>query len=366
MQTSSLQARWHIDWFSMSITFMIACIGLLFVYSATQTPEQHLSIFFKKQAIGITIGIIAYWLFALIDYRSLQRWGYFGYFFVIGLLFFTLAKGSIGMGAQRWVNLFFFKFQPSELAKPLFPAFVSYYLYTHPETRHASWRHFIPLLAMLGISFLLILKQPDLGTALIIALCGLALLWLAGLPKTFFLYSSLACLLAAPLLWRTLKPYQKNRIAVFLGYGATDKERYQIEQSMIAIGSGGLYGKGFSNGTQNNLQFLPESRTDFIFAVICEEWGFVGAITLLALYLVLCIRGMLIIPSISCAYAQLLAIGLLLHIILSAIINVSMVMGLLPIVGIPLPLLSYGLSNLLISFASLGWIQGIYMQRDFY
>ncbi|EKD48703.1 MAG: hypothetical protein ACD_64C00177G0001, partial [uncultured bacterium] len=143
----------------------------------------------------------------------------------------------------------------------------------------------------------------------------------------------------------------------------THKERYQIEQATIAIGSGGLTGKGFSNGTQNTLQFLPESRTDFIFAVICEEWGFAGALSLLLLYLLLFLRTIFLIPAITEPHAQLLAIGLLLHIILSALINIGMVLGLLPIVGIPLPLLSYGLSNLLISFGSLGWIQGIYMQQ---
>jgi rod shape determining protein RodA len=360
----SLRSQWNIDWLSLSLTMLIACIGLMFVFSATYSAEHHFSLYFKKQAIGFFLGSIVYWTCMLTDYRTLQRWGYFGYYFVIALLIYTLIKGSIGMGAQRWINLIIFKFQPSELAKPLFPAFVSYYLYTHPGSRHSTWTHFIPLLAMLGISFILILKQPDLGTALIIAMCGLTLLWLAGLSKKFFIYGALACFITAPLLWKTLKPYQKNRIAVFLGYGATNKERYQIEQATIAVGSGGLFGKGFSKGTQNRLQFLPESRTDFIFAVICEEWGLLGAYMLLALYALLCIRTLFLIPFITSLHAQLLAIGLLLHIILSSLINIAMVLGLLPIVGIPLPLVSYGLSNLLISFASLGWIQGIYLQRS--
>ena len=362
MQTS-VRSQWYVDWFSFGITCCIAAIGLLFVFSATQTSEHHFSIFFKKQAVGLSIGIIVYWLCAFINYRTLQRWGYFAYFAVIALLFFTLIKGSMVLGGQRWINLFFFKFQPSELAKPLFPAFVSYYLYTHYETRFARWKKFIPILITLAISSLLILKQPDLGTALIIAISGLTLLWLAGLSKQFFSYGALLCIIATPLLWHMLKPYQKNRIAVFFGYGTTHKERYQIDQATIAIGSGGLTGKGFSNGTQNTLQFLPESRTDFIFAVICEEWGFAGALSLLLLYLLLFLRTIFLIPAIAEPHAQLLAIGLLLHIILSALINIGMVLGLLPIVGIPLPLLSYGLSNLLISFGSLGWIQGIYMQQ---
>lgn len=360
---SSLRAHATIDWPSCIITLIIACVGLLFVYSATHTPEHPISLFFTKQLIGTCIGILLYGACIVIDFRVLQRWGYFAFYGVIALLLFTLIKGSIGMGAQRWINLGIIKFQPSELAKLFFPAFVSYYLYTHEERRFAAWKQFIPLIIMLGISFLFILKQPDLGTALVIAFCGLILLWLAGLPKQFFIYGALACILTAPLLWKALKPYQKNRIAVFLGYGTTQKERYQIEQATIAIGSGGLTGKGFQNGTQNTLQFLPESRTDFIFAVVCEEWGFIGAMLLLLLYLMLFLRGLFLIPAISAPHAQLLAIGLLFHIILSAFINIAMVMGLLPIVGIPLPLLSYGLSNLLISFVSLGWIQGIYLQQ---
>ena len=358
MQTP-LRAHTSIDWLSCILTFCIAAIGLLFVFSATHSAEQPISLFFKKQLVGVLVGICLYAFFAFADYRVLTRWGYFAFFGVIALLLFTLIKGSIGMGAQRWINLGFIKFQPSELAKPLFPAFVSYYFYTHDEQNNRSWRQFFPLLVMLGFSFMLILKQPDLGTALVIGICGVTLLWLAGLSKKFFLYGALACILSAPLLWKMLKPYQKNRIAVFFGYGTTQKERYQIEQATIAIGSGGIYGKGLQKGTQNTLQFLPESRTDFIFAVICEEWGFIGALFVLMLYFLLCTRILLLVPTISRVSAQLLAIGLLLHIALAAFINIAMVMGLLPIVGIPLPLVSYGLSNLIISCASLGWIQGI-------
>ncbi len=363
MQITS-RSHWHVDWFSFLLTALIGSIGLLFIYSATHTPHHHTSIFFKKQAIGLAMGIVVYWLCATLDYRSLMRWGFFGYFCVIALLAFTLFKGSIGMGAQRWINLFFFKLQPSELAKPLFPAFVSYCFYTHHETYYGRWQDFLPILCMLGISFVLILKQPDLGTALIIAFSGLLLLWLAGLSKKFFLISGVLCLLAAPLFWQTLRPYQKNRITVFCGGGTTQKERYQIEQSTIAVGSGSVWGKGLFRGTQNKLQFLPESRTDFIFAVLCEEWGFVGACTLLALYAVLFLRSIFMIRLIKAPYAQLLAIGLLLHVMLSALINIAMVIGLLPIVGIPLPLFSYGLSNLFISFGSLGWVQGIYTQQN--
>lgn len=315
--------------------------------------------------MGIGLGIIVYWCFTFIDYRTLMRAGYFAYFVVIGLLIFTLIKGSIGMGGQRWLNLFFFKLQPSELAKPLFPAFVAYYFFTHRRTLHrGSIKDFIPLLIMLSLSFILIRKQPDLGTALTITFSGLFLFWLAGMPRKFFIICFLASIIGAPMLWHFLKPYQRNRIAAFFGHGSTQKERYQIEQAIIAIGSGGLQGKGLLQGTQNQLQFLPESRTDFIFAVICEEWGFFGASFVLLLYALLFIRILYIIRMIDMPYVQLLATGLLIHLVLSTIINIFMVIGLLPVVGIPLPLMSYGLANLLISCASLGWIQGIYIQEQ--
>ena len=352
----------YFDWVSIALTVSIGLIGLLFVFSATYIHDET-SLFFKKQCIGFCIGIILYFASAFIDYRALLRWGYVLYLFIIILLAFTLIKGSVGMGAQRWVNVFLFKFQPSELAKLFFPAFMAHYLQTHPRSYRTSW-DLVPILGALGISFILILKQPDLGTALIVCITGLTLLWVAGLANRFFLWGALVCALATPLIWTTvLKSYQKDRIKVFMGYGASHKERYQIEQSVIAIGSGGVWGKGFLKGTQNKLKFLPESRTDFIFAVLCEEWGLCGALLVLCLYLLLIARSFFLIQRIWPLHAQLLAMGLLLHIALCAVTNIGMVIGLLPIVGIPLPLMSYGISNLLTTMISLGWLQGISMQQ---
>jgi rod shape determining protein RodA len=270
------------------------------------------------------------------------------------------------MGAQRWISVGLFKLQPSELAKLFFPAFAAYHIHTEHAAQKRSWYMYLPILGMLGLSFILILKQPDLGTALIIAFTGLVMLWLAGIPKRFFVIGFFVCTIATPVIWKViLKPYQKNRIAVFLGYGNMHKERYQIEQAAIAIGSGGIWGKGILRGTQNQLQFLPESRTDFIFAVVCEEWGFVGALCVLLLFTLLFWRMFSVILTFHDSDIQLFAIGIILHIILSVIINVGMVIGLLPIVGIPLPLMSYGLSNLWITFTSLGWFTRITMQQKY-
>ena len=354
----------YFDWISFCTTWSIAFIGLLFVYSATTTETVQFSLYFKKQLFGFLTGFGIYWFFCLTDFRKLCRTGYFLYFAMILILVYTLIKGKIGMGAQRWIDLKLFRFQPSELAKLLFPPFFTYFLYTENDVPIYSLETFVPILTCLGVSSFLILRQPDLGTALVVGGSGLVLLWFAGIGKKFFRYGLLLCTLSLPLSWHFLKPYQKKRIMVFLGAGESHKERYQIEQSKIAIGSGGFWGKGFARGTQNTMFFLPESRTDFIFSVLCEEWGFVGGIILLLLYLTLFLRIFYRIEKVKTFFAKLLGIGLLTPIILSAFINIAMVCGMLPIVGIPLPLMSYGITSLWITCAGLGWIQGIIIKMS--
>ncbi|MCK5632245.1 rod shape-determining protein RodA [bacterium] len=355
----------HFDWINFFLITSLACIGLLFIFSATYRPEQPFSIFFKKQTFGVIAGLFLYLICSAIDYRTWIRLGYFFYIVALGLLAFTLIKGSIGMGAQRWISLFFFRLQTSELAKLLFPAFIAHYLQTHKMTEQLSFRHFIPLIFVLLISTFLILKQPDLGTAIIVFVSGIVLLWMANINKKFFLYGSLIFLMTAPLSWNFLKDYQKKRVTTFLGQGKSKKERYQIEQSHIAIGSGGIFGKGILQGTQNRFLFLPESRTDFIFSVLCEELGFTGAILILLLYFILFVRIISSIFIMQTPIMQIFAVGLTIHILLSTIINLAMVTGLLPIVGIPLPFMSYGLSNLWITFISLGWFHSVSTQKTY-
>lgn len=354
---------YHFDWISFGLTIALSCIGLAFVFSSTTNEHVAHSVFFKKQLFGVLSGFLLYFVFCFLDFRALCRSGYFLYFAVIGLLLFTLIKGKIGMGAQRWIDLKFIRFQPSEVAKLFFPAFLTYYLYTENDVPVYRLDSFYPILGILTISSVLILKQPDLGTAIVFFASGLIMLWIAGISPRFFKWGLLVALLCAPLGWKVLKPYQKKRIAVFLGAGENHKERYQIEQSKIAIGSGGVWGKGFTKGTQNAFLFLPESRTDFIFSVICEEWGFLGALLILFLYSALFLRIILQLQTVKTFFAQLLSIGLLISIMLSTFINIAMISGLLPIVGIPLPLLSYGVTSLWITLASLGWIQGIVMRK---
>ena len=356
----------YFDWVSFFLVIILTSIGLFFVFSATYKPEQPYSIFFKKQAFGIITGFIIYLACSATDFRALLRWGYFAYFAIIGLLIFTIFKGHIGMGGQRWVDLGFFRIQPSELAKLFFPAYATYYFYTEKDSLSFSFKQFLPVLSILFISFLLIRKQPDLGTALVLLFTGLIMVWLAGINKKFFIYAGIIVLITAPITWHLLKEYQQKRVMVFLGHGDSRKERYQIEQSQIAIGSGGFIGKGLLKGTQNKLQFLPESRTDFIFSVIAEETGFVGALFIIVLFAILFFQLLWIALSIKSPFVQLLALGLTLPIIISALVNIGMVTGLIPTVGIPLPFISYGLSNLWVNFASLGWFNAIAIRRFYW
>lgn len=353
----------YFDVTSFLVTVALACIGLIFVWSATYKPDLPYSLFFKKQCVGIILGFFWYFVFVFIDHRTALRAGYIGYYLLLAVLFFTLVKGSIGMGGQRWIDLGLFRFQPSEIAKVLFPVYTVYTLQTHQLYPPLPQIIFVPLLSMLGLSFLLIRAQPDLGTALLVLFSGFTLCWLAGLSNKFFLWIALISVCCIPIAHKILKPYQLQRISVFLGYGETNKERYQIEQAGIAIGSGGIHGKGLLEGTQNKLNFLPESRTDFIFAVLCEEWGLIGAALVLILYAILFFRSCTIITQISNFYHQLLAVGLIMPTILATIINICMVLGLLPVVGIPLPLMSYGISHVWITLISLGWFQNIARQR---
>lgn len=357
--------KFHLfDWTTFFIVVALSVIGLCFVFSATQSlaTPGHCSTFFLKQLFGVSTGVLLFWLAFVLDYRTLQRWGTVAYYLTLVLLTVTLVKGSVGMGAQRWVSLGFVKFQPSELAKLFFPAFFTTTLLARrdkDDDEGPGVSTFAYIVGVLMISAFLVLKQPDLGTALLLFFSGIILLWLANVGRAFFLLLLLFTASIAPVAWNHLKPYQKKRIEVFLGGGGTRRERYQIEQSRIAVGSGGFFGKGYLQGTQSRLRFLPESRTDFIFAVVCEEKGFFGAITVILLFSILFLRLLIRIASIPSFSAQLLAIGLMIPLALSAVINISMVLGLLPVVGIPLPFLSYGITHIWIDFISLGWCTNI-------
>ena len=353
----------YFDWFSLGLVILLSCISICFIFSTT-CKDYTFSLYFKKQLFGIISGILIYFICSFMDYHTICRMGYWLYIATLGLLLFTLIKGSVGMGAQRWIDLGFIKFQSSDLAKLFFPMFITYYfLYDNQEDsapQHITYA--VPIFLIL-LGFLLVLKQPDLGTALIILFSGALMLWFTGLHAKYFIFAACFLFITTPISWHFLKSYQKNRVLVFIGQGERNKERYQIEQSKIAVGSGGCFGKGIGKGTQNKLRFLPESRTDFIFSVICEETGFVGASLMLMIYILLFLQLFKLIITITSFYPKLMCFGLLAPILFSTMINIGMVLDLLPVVGIPLPFMSYGITHIWTAFASLGCINSVTCQR---
>lgn len=361
----------YFDWISFLLMVTLVSIGLLFVYSATYKPDLPLSLFFKKQLFGAVAGLFIYGAFCTLDIKRLSRWGLAAFGVTLLFLIYSFIGGMIAMGAKRWISLFFFRFQPSELAKLFLPVFIASY-FAEQETPKYTLQYTIPFrsflfpLGVLFTTFVLILKQPDLGTALLVLLSGFVLLWFVGIPRVFFISLLLCGVLSAPILWKVLKPYQQNRILVLFGYGDMRKERYQVEQSKIAIGSGGVFGKGLLKGTQNKFDFLPEDHTDFIFSVVCEELGFLGAISIIMLYALLFARLMYGLVQVQNFFEQIVGLGLLVHVMISTMVNMGMVMGMLPTVGIPLPLFSYGITNLWINLASLGWLHNILIRRFYY
>jgi rod shape determining protein RodA len=358
----------YFDWTSFGLMILLLAFGLTFVFSSTYSANIPFSPFFKKQLFGVVTGLIIYALACSFNQNNLALLCFIGYFGALSLLVYTLAIGKIIGGGQRWISLGFIRFQPSELAKLLFPISFGYFLEVQSQTSRVltygqSYKHLIMPSIMLFSGFFLILKQPDLGTALVLLSVGLALFWISGVPTKFFIFSSLILCLCAPFLWKNLHQYQQRRVLVMLGYGEANKDRYQVEQAKIAVGSGKFFGNGFLKGTQNKLSFLPEDHNDFIFAVICEELGLFGVALLFLIFWVFSVRLLILASSLENLREQIIVTGLTLNIIISFIVNTGMVVGLLPVVGIPLPLFSYGVTNLWTTLFGLGVINGIFIRR---
>lgn len=328
------------------LIFILFFAGNCILYSATYKIDSSFSPYFIKQLFGFISGMIIAFCCSQISYKKIIIWGGILHIIIISLLFFTLLKGASAMGGQRWINLFFFKFQPSELAKISLPISLIHYFFYYCSPNKISLYNWLIMLLNIFFTAFLIMKQPDLGTALIIIISNLAILFIMGLPKKIILIGIIFFTISCPLLWKKLHEYQKKRILVFLGQGSLHKERYQLEQSKIAVGSGGLYGKGYLKGTQKNLNFLPENRTDFIFAVLAEEFGFMGVLFIISIYIFLFLLFFFQSQKIIDEYGYLLYQSMLFPFMLGIIFNIGMIIGLLPVVGIPLPCMSYGVTHI--------------------
>ncbi len=348
----------RMDAILLMLLFTLIIVGGIVLYSSSGQSIDVIT----RQGIRLGIAFVIMVIIAQIHPHNFRLWSPWVYSIGIILLLLVLFTGHIGKGAQRWLDLGFVRFQPSEYMKLAVPMMVAWYLKDKPmplRNRH-SFLAFIILIT----PAVLIAKQPDLGTALLVASAGIFVLFLAGI--SWKLIASLAAMGMAllPVLWHFMHDYQKRRVMTFLNPESDPLgSGYHIIQSKIAIGSGGSYGKGWLNGTQSNLDFLPERSTDFIFSVFGEEFGLFGAILLLSLYLLIVFRGLYIASKAQEHYDRLLAGALSLTFFVYFFVNVGMVSGLLPVVGVPLPLVSYGGTSLVTLMASFGMIMSIHSHK---
>ena len=352
----------RIIWSLVLLLAVTATVGFAMQYSAA---NGNFDPWAWRQAVRFCAGLVLLVAIALIDVRLLLRWSYVIYAAALAMLALVEVMGVTGMGAQRWVDLWLFRLQPSEIMKVALVLALARYFHglTLEETRRLRSLA-VPLL-MMAAPAALVLRQPDLGTAVLLILTSAAVMFAAGVRIWTFIVAAIAAMAAAPLGWQFLHEYQKQRIYTFL-----DPENdplgagYHILQSKIALGSGGMFGKGFLNGSQSHLSFLPERQTDFIFTMLAEEFGLAGGLMLLGLYVLILIYGIAISLWSKSQYGRLVAIGVTTTFFIYVFINIAMVTGLIPVVGVPLPLVSYGGTAMMTIMVGAGLLVGAYVHRD--
>jgi rod shape determining protein RodA len=354
-----LLQRLHIDLPLLMSLLILASIGVMILYSAVEQNNDVV----VRQLLRLGLGFVALFLLAQFSPITLRRWAPYLYGLGLILLLAVLILGVAGKGAQRWLDLGFFTFQPSEIMKLAVPMMIAWYFADAPLP--PTSRRLTIASVLILVPVLMIAKQPDLGTALLIASSGFFVLWLAGLSGRLLIGLFITITASAPLVWRfLLREYQQQRVLTFINPDIDPQGAgYHITQSTIAIGSGGPYGKGWLNGTQSHLDFLPERSTDFIFAVFSEEFGFLGNLLLLTIYLVIIARGLIIAAQAQDTFSRLLAGSLTLTFFVYLFVNIGMVIGLLPVVGLPLPLVSYGGTSLVTLMAAFGILMSIQTHR---
>ncbi len=334
--------------FDYVLLICILLLGLISALSMYSTDGGEI-LFHSKSHVSKFL--IFFPMMIILSFLNIKFWHYFAYLFYAIILIFLIWAALYGVkasGSQRWINLYFINLQPSELMKVMIIVCLARYYHRVQLDKVNTFKNIFVALIILILPIMLVISQPDLGTSILIALSGLVIIWLAGLNIKYFIYSFLIMLISLPFVISFLQPYQKLRILIFLDPGRDPLGAgYQIIQSKIAVGSGGLTGKGFLKGTQSYLEFLPEKHTDFIFTLFSEEHGFLGSVALLFTYIIIIYR-VLKIGSISRSYfAKLFCYGYGSAIFFYVSVNMSMVLGLLPIVGSPLPIMSYGGSSML-------------------
>jgi rod shape determining protein RodA len=342
----------------------ISILGIINLYSSGYPHSGAATPLYLKQIYWFLIGVGLLILILLFDYHTFIRYAYPFYLFCLLLLVMVMLVGRTTSGSQRWLQVGFFSFQPSELTKIALILALTRFFTESENPRGYGLRDLLTPFLLLAIPLLLVFKQPDLGTSALLILIFLSILTFMELRGKTWLTLGVGCAVAAPLFWHFLKDYQKTRLLTFLNPDLDPlKAGYHIMQSKIAVGSGTIWGKGFLKGTQSQLHFLPEQHTDFVFSVWAEEWGFLGSFVLLFLFLLLISRGLKIANTSKDRAGTLLAIGLTALLFWQTFINVGMVVGILPVVGVPLPLFSYGGTSVISTLMGVGVLMNISMRR---
>jgi len=355
----------NFDWTLLVIVLLISAIGIVNIYSASASYSLSGVSYYLKQIYWIVAGLSLVVLVCSVDYHLLEDVAYWSYGILVVVLVAVLLMGKTSMGATRWLNLGFFHVQPSEPMKLVMIITLGRFLAGYPSMGGFTLRDLAYPFLFVGVPAILIMKQPDLGTAIVIILIACSMIAYVGVRISTLATCLVATVPAVYLAWHYyLRDYQKNRVLNFinperdpLGTG------YHIIQSKIAVGSGGFWGKGFTQGTQTQLRFLPEQHTDFAFSVFGEEWGFVGCLVLLLLYLFLILWGLHIAGRCNDRFGSLVAVGVTAMLFWHTIINIGMVIGVFPVVGVPLPLFSYGGTSMVTSMIGVGILFNISMRR---
>lgn len=347
----------RLPWRLLALLIGVAAFGAIVLYSAaggSVTPWA------TSHVVRFSIFLIMAMIMARIPETTYARLALPGYFIVLVLLIGVELIGAIGGGSQRWLDLGFIRLQPSELMKLMIVLATARFYAMLPAGEIRKWTAIWPPLVLLGLPFLLVLIQPDLGTASMIAIGGLTIMFLAGIPLRLFIGAGVIGAAALPVIYSLLHEYQKKRVLIFLNPEADALGAgYHITQSKIAIGSGGLFGKGFLNGTQSHLDYLPEGHTDFVFATMAEEWGLVGGLAVIIAFVLIGRWGLNVANRANSRFGRLTAAGLSMTIFYYVTINLLMVMGFAPVVGIPLPLVSHGGTAMLTVMLCLGVLMSI-------
>ncbi len=354
----------HFDWFLFFLVMALVGIGVLGVYSATYEGGQALSPLAKRQLSWVGLGMMGMLIAFAVDYRRFEQTAYLWYLVTLVLLLLVPILGSSGGGARRWINFGFFSLQPSELAKIALLLVLGQYFQRIAPSDGYTLRDLLFPGILIAIPAGMVLVEPNLGTATILGLVAMTVIFVAGIRASALTALAVAAGGLLPVLWQYMKPYQKKRILSFLNPDSDPLGTgYHMIQSKISIGSGMLWGKGFLQGTQSQLDFLPEKHTDFIFSVLAEEWGFVGIVFLLSLYGMLLARLLVVAWKARDRFGSCVAVGGAAIIFWQLLINIGMNIGILPVVGVPLPFLSYGGSSLLTVMIAMGLALNVSTRR---